>query len=197
VPAQAAAAPPPELARCHLDATAVHHGHLAHHRAVLVQRVDAQVVVRDHHEAGGEAARPGIEQRQAGHERLAAAVAAAQELDGALAAAGQVELPVPLAALLVDAHRKGVDAALRDQPFAQALEDMLDISPGQGAHERLPSRTYRFAPATTSMRTPKGALPAKSSKCIEKRRSARSLPTILAASVAVTTPWASRCHPFS
>ena len=96
--------------------------------------MELEVVVGDDHEAGGKAALLGIEQGQACHEGLAAAVAAAQELDRALAATGQLQLTVQLTALLLDAHGEGVDAALRHQPFAKRLEDVFDVLGGQGAH---------------------------------------------------------------
>jgi hypothetical protein len=38
---------------------------------------------------------------------------------------------VQLAALLLDADREGVDAALGHQALAQRLEDVLDVSLGQ------------------------------------------------------------------
>ena len=109
---------------------------LGHHLAVdVIEAVKLEVVVGDDHEAGGEAALLGIEQGQAGHEGLAAAVAAAQELDRALATTGQLQLAVQLTALLLDAHGEGVDAALGHQPLAQRLEHVLHVLGGQGAHQ--------------------------------------------------------------
>ena len=59
----------------------------------------------------------------------------------ALAAAGQVELAMQLAALLLDADGEGVDAALGHQALAQRLEDVLDVLGGQCAHELCSLRT--------------------------------------------------------
>lgn len=103
--------------------------------------MEVQVVVRHDHEAGGKAPFSGVEDRKAGHERLAAAVTASQELDAALAAAGQLELAVDLAALLLDADCKGVDAAFGHEPLAQGLEDVVHVPAGQCAHGAIPSRT--------------------------------------------------------
>ena len=97
--------------------------------------MELEVVVGDDHEAGGEAALLGIEQGKAGHEGLAAAVAASQELDRALAATGQLQLAVQLTALLLNPHGEGVDAALGHQPLAQRLEHVLHVLSGQGAHQ--------------------------------------------------------------
>ena len=102
---------------------------LLHHLAVdVVEAVEVQVVVGDDDEAGGEAAGLGVEHRQAGEEGLAATVTAAQELEGALAALRQAELAVDLAALPVDADGEGLETALGNDPGAQTLEDVLDIS---------------------------------------------------------------------
>ena len=97
--------------------------------------MELEVVVGDHHEAGGKPAFLRIEQGQAGHEGLAAAVAPAQELDRALAATGQLQLAVQLTALLLDAHSEGVDAALGHKPLTQRLEDVFDVLGGQGSHQ--------------------------------------------------------------
>ena len=97
--------------------------------------MELEVVIRNDDKAGGKAPLLGIQQGQAGHEGLAAAVATAQELDRALAASGQLQLTVQLTALLLDSHGEGVDAALGHQPFTQGLEDVLDILGGQGAHQ--------------------------------------------------------------
>ena len=59
---------------------------LGHHLAVdVIEAVKLEVVVGDHDEARGEARRLRVQDREPGHEGLAAAVAAAQELDPALA----------------------------------------------------------------------------------------------------------------
>jgi hypothetical protein len=95
-----------------------------------------------------------VEHGKACHEGLPAAVAPAQELDGALAVSCEVELPVQFPALLLDVDRERVESPLRHEALAPRLEDVLDVLLGQCAPP-LPSRTYRFTPATTSMRTAK------------------------------------------
>ena len=127
--------------------------HLAVH---VVEPVELEVIVGDDDEAGREPLGLRVEHGEACHEGLPAAVAAAQELDGALAVPREVELPVQFPALLLDADRERVETPLRHEALAQRLEDVLDVPLGQCAHP-LPSRTYRFTPATTSIRTAKGA----------------------------------------
>ncbi len=57
----------------------------------------------------------------------------------------------------------------------------------------VPSRTYRFTPPITSIRTPNGAFAAYSSNRFANRRSSRGPPSIAAASTSVTAPCAARC----
>ena len=93
--------------------------------------MESKVVVRDDHEARREAARLRVEQREARHERLAAAVAAAQKLDRSLAALGQIELAVQLAPLLVDGSTvlvRSEGAADRDRIAAIARDERAAAS---------------------------------------------------------------------
>ena len=154
--------------------------------------MELEVIVGDDDEAGREPLGLRVEHGEAGHEGLPAAVAAAQELDGALAVPREVELPVQFPALLLDADRERVKTPLRHEALAQRLEDVLDVLLGQCAHP-LPSRTYRFTPATTSIRTAKGAFWAWASNWRAKRRRPRGPPSIAAASFSVTAPCAARC----
>ena len=92
---------------------------LAHYLAVdVVEAMEAQIVVGHHDEAGREAEGLGVQHGEARHEGLAAAVAAAQELDRALPARRQLELALHLPALLLDADREGVEAALWNEALA-------------------------------------------------------------------------------
>ena len=75
----------------------------------VVEPVEPEVVVGDDDEAGREPPGLRVEHGEAGHEGLAAAVAAAEELDGALAVSREVELPVQFPALLLDADGERVD----------------------------------------------------------------------------------------
>ena len=130
--------------------------HLAVH---VVEPVELEVVVGDDDEAGREPLGLCVKDGEAGYEGLPAAVAAAQELDGALAVPREVELSAQLPALLLDTDRERIESPLRHEALPKRLEDVLDILLGQCAHP-LPSRTYRFTPATTSMCTAKGAFSA-------------------------------------
>ena len=93
----------------------------------VVELVELQIVVRDHDEAGGEVVLLRIEQGEPGHEGLAAAVAAAQELDAALVVADELELTLELAPLALDAYGERVDPALRYEARAEGLEDVLHV----------------------------------------------------------------------
>ncbi|MEZ4251262.1 MAG: hypothetical protein R3B99_23865 [Polyangiales bacterium] len=91
-----------------------------HHAVVeLVEAVKLEVVVGDDHEARREASLLGVQNREPRHEGLAAAVAAAEELDGA-SPWRRAELAVKLAAREVDAFREGVDASLGHEAFGEA-----------------------------------------------------------------------------
>ena len=94
--------------------------------------MEVQIIVRDHDEAGGEAALLGVHCRQPGEECLAAAIAAAKELDGALAIARELQHAVQLAALALDADGEGLQATLRDGASTEAFEDVLGVSLAQG-----------------------------------------------------------------
>ncbi len=147
---------------------------LGQHLAVdVVEAMELEVVVGDDHEARREAPRLRVEDGEPRHERLAAPVAAAEELDRAFAALGHVELAMDLPALRVDPDRERLDAPLGHEPFAELLEDVLDIPTCRRAHDYRSSRTYRFTPRTTSMRTSKGTRSLSDSNFRAKRRSAR------------------------
>ena len=104
----------------------------------VVELVKVEIVVGDDDEARREALRLGVEHREARHEGLAAAVAAAQELEDALASRRELEEPADLGALLLDADGERLQPALGDDAGAKPFEDVLAISL---ARHRSPSRT--------------------------------------------------------
>ncbi len=90
--------------------------------------------------AGRKSALLSVQQGEPGHKGLAATVTAAKKLDGSFAGLSQVELAMQFVALLLDAHRKLVHAALGHEAFAQGLENMGDVFLTWRAH-LVPSRT--------------------------------------------------------
>jgi len=83
---------------------------LGHDLAVhVVEAVKAKIAVAHHHEAGAEAVQCG----EPGVEVLAAAVPAAEKLDRALTAQGELKLSLPLTRLPLDAHGEGIESTLR------------------------------------------------------------------------------------
>ena len=80
----------------------------------------------------------GLGDRKPRHERLAAAIAATQELDVARVALHELELAADLVTLLVDADRERLDAALRDGALAELVEDVLCFALGKHQSSRSP-----------------------------------------------------------